>query len=130
MAAEAAGAALAIIYNNEEGLYYNRTAVQPKLDYECANGETWLRKCVSLFVGSIRRVGPRPIHHQRKQPQNLTHSHGRAAPVGPRQQRAGLRLQRPVRLGPLPRHQRHGPGARHQGMITDGHLVSHLRICG
>jgi hypothetical protein len=28
-----------------QGLYYNRTAVQPKLDYECANGEAWLRKC-------------------------------------------------------------------------------------
>jgi len=30
-----------------QGLYYNRTTpVQPKADYECANGEAWLRKCL------------------------------------------------------------------------------------
>lgn len=38
-----------------QGLYFNRTAVQPKYDYECANGEAWLRKssffcCVRCFV--------------------------------------------------------------------------------
>ena len=42
VAAEAAGASLLIIYNNEEGLYYNKTAATPKLDYECSNGQAFL----------------------------------------------------------------------------------------
>ncbi len=42
VAAEAAGASLVIIYNNEEGLYYNKTAATPQLDYECNNGNAFL----------------------------------------------------------------------------------------
>lgn len=41
-----------------QGLYYNRTAVQPKLDYECANGQAWLRKSF-IFVSSM---GNPPVH--------------------------------------------------------------------
>lgn len=49
--ASAAGYSVVVVYETVEGIYRNRSSAEDKADYDCAKGESWVRRTSDKFSG-------------------------------------------------------------------------------